>query len=747
MRGLSRLFPVVSLLVLGACDWSALELPAPKMDEADFVQAIMNEDHETAAQALSAGVNPNAVNKHGDTALVWAAYRDNQALVAQLLQAGGNPNLAGASGKTPLHWACEVGSLRAAAELLKAGADVNAVDRGQMTALMYATRNFQRFSVDLLIQNKADLDLVDRWGDTALIHAVRRGNRELVEVLVLAGAALDTVGSGGESALSLAVKTNARDLFETQAILARHPDLESRFNAKIKTVVANPEQRPELGANLNRAVLKRMNLQRARFGLEPLARDAQLAEIVAEFAGRNQAEFARASHALTMAVKGRYQDLIGGVDLGFEMGLNRYRGRIYKGSSAFVDQGVRTVRYDWHNPDGLSDQILDLWTRTQDRENILNEMSTRTGGGFVVDDAGEIILMQGFFRKAKLDVPIFEPEKRPIFAPGRLEKRIHDLINQERAEAGVSPLNHDNKLAKVAADHAADVAERGIFYHITPALNGLEPAVVPGGVDHPIHENLIRVPLFSKMKEEVVDGRRYRMIEWLPFEMLAQAVVSTLAAEASNRANLLNPKFSKHGIGVHWFQGNQTHLYVTQNFHIYQRAAQLVDTRVTNMDQRPDIDVEELAREIHRLINLQRKQHGLTVLGYDEPVAEVARLHSVDMAENSFIAHVNPRGEGPGDRVKRYNRGARPKVSNPRGISENIFRGSLYAGSTVMVTEAGRELTYDWLDLKGIAEQAVDGWMNSKGHRENVLTKIFVKEGIGIHVDGKGYVYITQNFI
>jgi uncharacterized protein YkwD len=45
-----------------------------------------------------------------------------------------------------------------------------------------------------------------------------------------------------------------------------------------------------------------------------------------------------------------------------------------------------------------------------------------------------------------------------------------------------------------------------------------------------------------------------------------------------------------------------------------------------------------------------------------------------------------------------------------------------------------------------LAERVVDGWMDSPGHRENILTNQFKGEGIGVYSRPDGTVFVTQNF-
>jgi uncharacterized protein YkwD len=50
------------------------------------------------------------------------------------------------------------------------------------------------------------------------------------------------------------------------------------------------------------------------------------------------------------------------------------------------------------------------------------------------------------------------------------------------------------------------------------------------------------------------------------------------------------------------------------------------------------------------------------------------------------------------------------------------------------------------MTMEEIASQVVNGWMNSPGHRENILNARYDREGIGIAVSSDGKVYVTQNF-
>ena len=52
--------------------------------------------------------------------------------------------------------------------------------------------------------------------------------------------------------------------------------------------------------------------------------------------------------------------------------------------------------------------------------------------------------------------------------------------------------------------------------------------------------------------------------------------------------------------------------------------------------------------------------------------------------------------------------------------------------------------TRNYITLEDLAFRIVDGWMNSPGHRENILTETYDRKGIGIGAEES--VWVTQNF-
>jgi uncharacterized protein YkwD len=150
--------------------------------------------------------------------------------------------------------------------------------------------------------------------------------------------------------------------------------------------------------------------------------------------------------------------------------------------------------------------------------------------------------------------------------------------------------------------------------------------------------------------------------------------------------------------------------------------------------------------EIHRLTNEERVRHSLRPLAHDPKLAAVARRHSQDMAELDYFAHENLRGQSPTDRADQAGYTCRKDYVSyyTIGIVENVFQTWLYSSSTTSLS--GLVVSRDYMTMEEIASQVVTGWMNSPGHRQNILKPTYDREGIGLAVASDEKVYVTQNF-
>jgi len=154
-------------------------------------------------------------------------------------------------------------------------------------------------------------------------------------------------------------------------------------------------------------------------------------------------------------------------------------------------------------------------------------------------------------------------------------------------------------------------------------------------------------------------------------------------------------------------------------------------------------DVIELL--VHKFTNEQRVMNGLEPIKFDFKISDIARLHSTDMSNQNYFAHENLDGLDASDRARDTGYRCFKWIGNSYylGLSENIFRGNLYESMRLL---GGVPVSYDWLSNEEISHITVDGWMNSEGHRKNILNSNFDREGIGVIIDSEDRVYVTQNF-
>lgn len=127
-----------------------------------------------------------------------------------------------------------------------------------------------------------------------------------------------------------------------------------------------------------------------------------------------------------------------------------------------------------------------------------------------------------------------------------------------------------------------------------------------------------------------------------------------------------------------------------------------------------------LAREHFVLaeINRIRNERGLPELKLNAKLREVARRHSADMAAAGYFSHTSPSGQGLKDRLG-------TSLGSRFLAGENIQRN----------------------DYPDPARVAIQGWLKSPGHLQNILNEKFTETGIGVAADSEGIVFFTQVFV
>jgi uncharacterized protein YkwD len=119
--------------------------------------------------------------------------------------------------------------------------------------------------------------------------------------------------------------------------------------------------------------------------------------------------------------------------------------------------------------------------------------------------------------------------------------------------------------------------------------------------------------------------------------------------------------------------------------------------------------------QVSTLINQQRASHNCGPLTTDAKLRTVARAHSTDMSARNYFSHTSPDGVTFAVRIR--------STGYTLGSAENIAWGYRSAADVV------------------------NGWMNSPGHRRNILNCAYNRVGVGLAYKSDGSPYWTQDFV
>ena len=163
----------------------------------ELIDAVKSSDAPSIHRLLQQGVDVNAAEIDGSTALHWAVNRDDVDTVKLLLDRGANVKAANRYGARPLDLACINGNAGIIEMLLKAGADPNSGSATGQTALMTAARTGKVDAVQVLLARGADVNAKETFrGQTALMWAAGQGHADTVRALIEAGADIHVRSKG-----------------------------------------------------------------------------------------------------------------------------------------------------------------------------------------------------------------------------------------------------------------------------------------------------------------------------------------------------------------------------------------------------------------------------------------------------------------------------------------------------------------------------------------------------------------------
>ena len=134
-----------------------------------------------------------------------------------------------------------------------------------------------------------------------------------------------------------------------------------------------------------------------------------------------------------------------------------------------------------------------------------------------------------------------------------------------------------------------------------------------------------------------------------------------------------------------------------------------------NKPSTPSGNFANFQKEVLDLVNVERSNRGLQPLKFNSELSNVATLKSQDMIDKNYFDHTSPTYGSPFDMMKKFG-------ISYRAAGENIAMG------------------------QKTPQEVMNSWMNSDGHRKNILNPDFTELGVGIASNGSS-LYWTQMFI
>jgi ankyrin repeat protein len=163
--------------------------PEPFTLEQRFLEAARQGDRRTLERALERGVDVNARDELGCSALLLAVRDAGDLAVVEFLESrGADSDAPDTNGRTPLSWAASNGRDDLVRHLLGRGAQLDVRDDAKRTPLFHAVLGNHRDTVRLLLERGAGVDPADEFGDTPLMLACAKGFDDMAKLLLERGA-------------------------------------------------------------------------------------------------------------------------------------------------------------------------------------------------------------------------------------------------------------------------------------------------------------------------------------------------------------------------------------------------------------------------------------------------------------------------------------------------------------------------------------------------------------------------------
>ena len=152
---------------------------------------------------------------------------------------------------------------------------------------------------------------------------------------------------------------------------------------------------------------------------------------------------------------------------------------------------------------------------------------------------------------------------------------------------------------------------------------------------------------------------------------------------------------------------------IAANPQIHDPSKIMIGQKINIPEASPLVSLED---EVIRLVNVERVKYGLAPLAKNWQASRVARMKSQDMITNKYFAHNSPVYGSPFNMMENF--GLRFSAG-----AENIAMG------------------------QRTPQEVVNTWLNSPGHRANIMSRTYTEIGVGAAKSSNGTLYWTQMFL
>ncbi len=287
---------------------------------------------------------------------------------------------------------------------------------------------------------------------------------------------------------------------------------------------------------------------------------------------------------------------------------------------------------------------------------------------------------------------------QPALAAAGDDQEIVSLINAARSKAGMAPLTYDAKLSVQAANNL-DVYQQTCK---SPSSSTLLQIAKNGG--------------YTSMGQAIISGNNATTI--------AQSQIKYYGSQT-----VLNSKYNTIGLVVAETSKGKTCLQLLGTKPQTQKPTQPQQPQKPQQPEQPKPEqpkpeqpkpeqpasLNAMQQQVVDLVNVERAKAGLKPLEAKQDLTSVAQLKAEDMYNSKYFSHTSPNYGSPFDMMRKYG-------ISYRAAGENIAMG------------------------QRTAAQVVQDWMNSPGHRANILNTNYTEIGVGVYqsYNGNGYIWVQE---